>query len=137
MNKSVKTTSKEFSAKDLLKLLFVLIPLGLMLLFLYFGDIHDQKIMREQGIDTECIMIAYGEGRTGQRGPKKGYYNQFQYFIGDSIHYCYVFTSIKPLPYDMRLKVRFLKEKDGKVRINFPDEYKEKYKEYGFNDYGY
>lgn len=93
--------------------------------------------MQQQGINTECVMVAYEEGRTGQRGPKQGYYNQFAYHISDSIHYCYVFTSIKPLPFDTKLKVRYLQKKDGKVTISFTIEYKEEYKEYGFNDYGY
>lgn len=67
--------------------------------------------MHDQGIDTECTMITYGEGRTGQRGPKKGYYNQFMYYIGDSIHFCYVFTSVKPLPSGMKFKVRYLQKR--------------------------
>jgi hypothetical protein len=110
--------------------------LALILLPLVFEDNHDRKLMREQGVDTECVTVSYREGHTGQRGHKKGYHNQLMYYIGDSAHYCYVFTSVKPLPY-MKIKVRYLQKKDGKVIINFPVEYKEKYKEYGFNDYGY
>lgn len=133
----MKEKNKSVSARDLLKFLYVLIPLGLFFLYLYFSIEKDEKMMREQGINTECVMVAYGEGRTGQRGPKQGYYNQFAYHISDSIHYCYVFTSVKPLPYGLKLKVRYLINKDENVTIDFPDEYKEQYKEYGFNDYGY
>ncbi|GHV44478.1 hypothetical protein FACS1894180_5870 [Bacteroidia bacterium] len=118
-------------------LLATLLFLSFILLPVIIEDEHNRKLMREQGIDTECVMIAYSEGRTGQRGPKFGYSNQFMYYIGDSIHYCYVFTSVKPLPFDMKLKVRYLQKKNGKVTINFSDKYKEQYKEYGFNDYGY
>jgi hypothetical protein len=133
----MKEKNKSVSARDLLKFLYVLIPLGLLLLYVYYSDESDEKLMQQQGINTECVMVAFGEGRTGQRGPKKGYNNQFAYHIGDSIHYCYVFTSIKPLPFDTKLKVRYLQKKNGKVTIRFPAEYKEQYKEYGFNDYGY
>lgn len=133
----MKEKNKSVSARDLLKLLYVLIPIGLLLLYVYYSDESDEKLMQQQGINTECVMVAFGEGRTGQRGPKKGYVNQFEYNIGDSIHYCYVFTSVKPLPYGLKLKVRYLINKDGNVTIDFPDEYKEQYKEYGFNDYGY
>ncbi len=128
---------KNVSARDLLKFLYVLIPLGLLLLYVYYSSESDEKLMQQQGIDTTCVMVAYGEGRTGQRGPKQGYYNQFAFYIGDSIHYCYVFTSIKPLPFDTKLNVKYLQKKDGVVTIKFSAEYKEKYKEYGFNDYGY
>ncbi|MDR0828885.1 MAG: hypothetical protein LBN95_02075 [Prevotellaceae bacterium] len=117
--------------------LFLIAFFAVILLPLILKDNYNRKLMCEQGVDTECVMTAYGEGRTGVRGPKKGYSNQFMYYIGDSIHYCYVFTSVKPLPFDMRLKVRYLQKKDGTIIINFPDEYKETYKEYGFNDYGY
>ena len=121
-----------------LKLLLVaLLFLAIILLPNIIESKNNENLMCTQGVDTECVMIVYGEGRTGQRGPKQGYYNQFAYYIGDSIHYCYVFTSIKPLPFNMKLKVRYLQKKDGKVMINFPDEYKDLYKEYGFNDYGY
>jgi hypothetical protein len=120
-----------------LKLLYVLVPLGLLLAYIYLEGERDGKLMREQGADTECIMVSYSEGRTGQRGPRKGYSNQFAYYIGDVVHYCYVFTSVKPLPFDLKLRVRYLRKKDGRVTIKFPDEYKEQYKEYGFNDYGY
>lgn len=133
----MKEKNESVSARDLLKFLYVLIPLGLLLLYVYYSGESDEKLMQQQGIDTKCVMVAYGEGRTGQRGPKQGYYNKFAYHIGDSIHYCYVFTSIKPLPFDTKLKVRYLQKKDGKVTIRFPAEYKEQYKEYGFNDYGY
>ena len=121
-----------------LKLLVLGLALPAMLvLFVFFSSEYDEKLMREQGVDTECVTIAYGEGRTGFRAPQKGYFNQCAYYIGDFIHYCYVFTSVKPLPSGMKFKVRYLQKKDGKVTINFPDEYKEQYKEYGFNDYGY
>jgi hypothetical protein len=125
------------SVRDFLKLFYVFVPLGLMLMYLYFSGERDQKLMDKQGIDTVCVLIAYGEGSTGQRGQKNGYNNQFEYYIDGVSHYCYVFTSVKPLPVGMELKVRYLKMKDGSVRIDFPDEYKEQYKEFGFNDYGY
>lgn len=133
----MKESNDKDSARDYLKLLYVLIPFGLLFSYHYFSDKNYEKMMREQGINTECVMVAYGEGRTGQRGPKNGYVNQFKYNIGDSTHYCYVFTSGKPLPYNLKLKVRYLIHKDGNVTIDFPDDYKEQYKEYGFNDYGY
>jgi hypothetical protein len=120
-----------------LKVLIILFLLGSLPLYVFLSSNHNERLMREQGENTECVMVAYGEGRTGVRGPKKGFFNQFEYQIGYTIHQCYVFTSVKPLPIGLKLKVRYLQTKDGKVRINFPDEYKETYKEYGFNDYGY
>ena len=123
--------------KAVLVMFAMLACIALFLLPVILEDEHNRKLMREQGVDTECVTIAYGEGRTGFRAPQKGYFNQCAYYIGDFIHYCYVFTSVKPLPSGMKLKVRYLQKKDGKVTINFPDEYKEQYKEYGFNDYGY
>ena len=128
---------KEVNSYLLKVLLCGLVPIILLLAYIYYDGEREEKLIQNQGVDTECIMIAFSEGRTGQRGPKKGYYNQFQYYIGDSIRYCYVFTSVKPLPSGIKLNVRYLQRKDGKVTINFPDEYKKIYKEYGFNDYGY
>ena len=107
------------------------------LVYIFFSGLHDEKMMREHGVDTECVMDAYGKGSTGTRERKEGYVNRFVYQIGDSIHHCYVFTSIKPLPFGLKLQVRYLVKKDGSVTIDFPDEYEEKYKEYGFNDYGH
>jgi len=130
--------SKKVSARDLLLYVFYgLAPIGLLLLYLYFSGENEDKLMREEGINTECVMVAYSEGQSGVRGPKKGYNNKFEYNIGNAIYRCFVFTSVKPLPLGLKLKVRYLKTKEGKVRINFPDEYEEAYKEYGFNDYGY
>jgi hypothetical protein len=133
----MKAKNNDVAARDLLKLLYVLVPLGLILVYIYFSDERDEKLMSKHGIDTKCVMVSYSEGRTGQRGPQNGYFNQFEYHIDDFTHYCYVFTSVKPLPIGMELKVKYLKMKDGNVMINFPDVYKEQYKEYGFNDYGY
>jgi len=132
------TQIEKGAVKALLKgLSYIFLPLIFLISCFLLEDAYNAKLMRSQGVDTECVMIAYGEGSIGSRSPKKGYKNQFQYFIGDSIHYCYVFTSKKPLPFDMKLKVRYLQKKNGRVIINFPVEYKEMYKEYGFNDYGY
>lgn len=136
MMKSNNNKNKE-SARELLKLLGVIVAIGLWLLSMYLSTVRDEKIMDKQGVDTTCVMVAYAEGGTGQRGPKKGYHNQFEYRVDGVIHHCYVFTSVKPLPIGMKLNVRYLKKKDGNVTINFPDVYKEQYKEYGFNDYGY
>jgi len=131
------TESKKLSVWDILKLFTPLIPLALLLSYYYFKNESENKLFWKQGIDTECIVIAYGEERTGVRGPRKGYYNKCRYFINDSIHYCYIFTTVKPLPVNEKIKLKYFQANDGRIRIDFPNTEKEKYKEYGFNDYGY
>ena len=129
------TKNKKTSIRDILKLFYVFVPLGLLLSYFYFTDEYSNKMLKERGTDTECVVIAFREGKSGVRGPKKGYYNKCQYIIDDSIHYCYVFTTIKPLPFYTKILVRYYQKKDGTIKIDFPEAYK--YKEYGFNDYGY
>lgn len=127
-----KKESSEYKSIAFVSIVFGMFIFGL--LYVFFSGLHDEKIMRENGVDTECVMISYAKGSLG-RGPTEGYHNRCAYSVNDSIHYCYVFTSVKPLPVGMRLKVRYLKHEDGRITIDFPDEYKEVYKEYGFNDY--
>ena len=131
---NLKEQDRKMTIKDILLLLSGLTPIAIMLLYVFFSGLHDEKVMREYGADTECVMISYAKGSLG-RGPTEGYHNRCAYSVNDSIYYCYVFTSVKPLPVGMRLKVRYLMHKDGRITIDFPDEYKEVYKEYGFNDY--
>ena len=128
---------QNITGKDVLLLLSALIPIAILLLWIGFSMRHEAKMMREHGIATECVMDTYVKGCTGWRGPIEGYHNRFVYYIKDSIHYCYVFTSVKPLPVGLKLQVRYLIKEDGSVVIDFPEEYEDIYKEYGFNDYGY
>ena len=64
----MKKKNESVSARDLLKFLYVLIPLGLLLLYVYYSDESDEKLMQQQGINTECVMVAYGEGRAQAKG---------------------------------------------------------------------
>lgn len=132
MNNTIK--SKDFFLKILL---YVFVPMTLMLSYEAIKSGYEDKLWREQGTDTESVVVAYREGKMGVRGVKKGYYNACQYFIGDSIRNCYIFTTTKPLPLNEKIKVKYFQFKDGRIRIGFPNEVKEKYREYGFNDYGY
>ena len=134
----MKETKKieKLTIQDILKYSSIFVLLGLMLLYIHFDTLHSENTMFKYGVDTECVIVAYQSGSIGVREKINGYRNQCQYFIGDSIHYCYVFTSIKPLPLYTKLKMRYLQKKNRKIVIDFPDEYKEEYKEYGFNDYG-
>lgn len=136
-NRNADKKKNEIPAGSYFWMFLGLVPIGLLLLHLYFSGVREEKQMLEHGVDTECVMVAYDLGRTGVRGPKSGYINKFEYQIGLAKYNCYVFTSRKPLPIGLKLNVRYLKSKDGQVRINFPDDYKQKYKAYGFNDYGY
>lgn len=133
MKKETKIITKELSKV----VLAGLGPIAILLLYVFFSGKHDEKIMREHGINTECVTVAYAKGKTGSRGPVEGFHNKCAYFINDSIHYCYIFTSQKPLPVGLKLKVRYLVHENGRVTIDFPNEYKTEYAEYGFNDYGY
>jgi len=124
--------------RDCFKILYFftpLLPLALLLSYYYFEREYDDKLLREKGVSTECVVIAYMEGKMGARGPKKGWYNKCQYFIEDEVHYCHIFTTKKPLPFHTKILVRYYLRENGTVRIDFPESYK--YEEYGFNDYGY
>ncbi|MDR0828884.1 MAG: hypothetical protein LBN95_02070 [Prevotellaceae bacterium] len=99
-------------------------------------DSKEEKMLQNYGVNTKCQVFAYAEGKSGVRGPKQGYYNKCWYIIGDSVHYCWIFTSKKHLP-DVKIALRYVVLKNGKVKINFPETEVNKYKEYGFNDYGY
>jgi hypothetical protein len=135
MKEAIK--NEKLSIRDFLKLLYVFVPMALLLSYYYFTTDYEEKLLQTKGTNTECIVIAYGEGKMGVRGPKKGYMNKCQYYIGDSIHHCYIFTTAKPLPFYEKIKLKYFQLKDGSVKIDFPDTEEEKYKEYGFNDYGY
>ena len=120
----------------LFRLLYLFIPLGLLLMHYYFRGNYYEKMLLENGVNTVCVPFAYAKGKMGVNGPKKGYYNQCKYFIGDRIHYCYVFTTKKPLSSDLKIIVRYYMENGKVVILEYPesDKYDE---EYGFNDYGY
>ena len=128
---------RKMSGWNILLLFIPLVPLALLLLYYYFEDKHERELLQEKGIYTECVVIAYGEGRIGVRGPKKGFFNKCQYSIGNSIHYCYIFTTVKPLPFNEKIELKYFQFDDGRVTITFPDSVNEKYREYGFNDYGH
>lgn len=105
------------------------------LIFQLIQNKKDQNALLNYGTLTECTVVAYTEGKSGIRGPKKGFYNKCQYNINDSLHYCYIFTSKKPLPSGSKISLKYYQKRNKSVIIDFPDT--KKYNEYGFNDYGY
>ena len=112
----------------------------LILAYPFFNTLYEDKLFRENYLETECVVIEVFKSRTGVRGPKYGYDNKCQYYIGDNVHYCQIFTSIKYLPIGEEITVQYYQftkgRKKGRVHIRFSEEMKLKYHEYGFNDYG-
>ena len=127
--------NKKLSVWDILKLFIPLIPLALLLSYYYFEDESERKLLREQGINTECVVIERTKGKMGSRARKEVYNNKCQYLIDGTVHYCNIITRIKPLPINERIEMRYFQFDDGRVNITFPDSMKKKYKEFGFNNY--
>ena len=120
------------------------IVIGAIILFgaYHFLNSHyEEKLFNENAIETDCVVIEVSKGRIGFKSPKYGYYNKCQYYINSQIHYCQIFTSVKPLTFGEKIPVKYYQftkgKKKGKILIDFSEETNLKYHEYGFNDYGY
>ena len=113
----------------------------LLLAYPFFDGRYENRLFRENYLETECVVVEVGTGRLGTRSPKYGYFNKCEYFIEDNVYYCQIFTTAKPLPFGENITVQYYLftkgRKKGKVKIRFSEEMSLKYREYGFNDYGY
>jgi len=108
----------------------------------FFNNLYEERLFRDNTLETESDVTGWYEGRTGYRSPKYGYFNSCKYYIGEDVHYFNIFTSVKPLPLGDKFTIKYYQYKKGwkkgkVVTVGNTEDLKLKYDGYGICDYGY